>query len=88
MNNDPKHQYIQAHCKSYIVGLFLTLLLGPLGLFYCSAAAAIVLTLLAIVSATTMIGPVVIWGASMVASIGAVHAYNNRVKTFAALTKA
>ncbi|EKO3727508.1 hypothetical protein GCS56_001685 [Vibrio metschnikovii] len=47
--------------KSRITSLVLTILFGPLGAFYSTIAGGIVLTLIALVSAPTFIGPVVCW---------------------------
>lgn len=51
--------------KSRLTSFFLTLCFGPLGLFYSSTAGALALVFLAVVSAATIIGPVVCWLAAM-----------------------
>lgn len=47
--------------KSRITSFILTLLFGPLGLFYSSIAGAIALIIVAVVSASTVVGPIVCW---------------------------
>ncbi|EKO3556527.1 hypothetical protein P0F40_000867 [Vibrio metschnikovii] len=47
--------------KSRMTSLVLTILFGPLGAFYSTIAGGIVLTLIALVSAPTVIGPIVCW---------------------------
>ena len=47
--------------KSRLVSLLLTVFFGPLGLFYSSVAAGLVLCIIAFVSFATVIGPVICW---------------------------
>ena len=47
--------------KSRLVSLLLTIFFGPLGLFYSSVAAGLVLCIIAFVSFATVIGPVICW---------------------------
>ncbi|WP_412497255.1 hypothetical protein [Vibrio fluvialis] len=47
--------------KSRLVSFCLTLLFGPLGLLYSSVIASLVLIVIAVLSASTVIGPVVCW---------------------------
>lgn len=47
--------------KSRLTSFFLTLLFGPLGLFYSSMAGAIALSILAVASYATIIGPILCW---------------------------
>lgn len=47
--------------KSRLVSLVLTVLLGPLGLFYSSVAGGLILCVIAFVSLATVIGPVICW---------------------------
>lgn len=83
--SDAVEVYISAHSKSQLIGFFLTLLLGPLGLFYSSWIAALILCVIAIVSATTVIGPIVCWVLSMIISFVTVSSHNDKVKATAKL---
>ncbi|PSW53058.1 hypothetical protein [Photobacterium leiognathi] len=47
--------------KSRLVSLVLTVLLGPLGLFYSSVVGGLILCVIAFVSLATVIGPVICW---------------------------
>lgn len=47
--------------KSRLVSLLLTIFFGPLGLFYSSGSAGLVLCIIAFVSFATVIGPVICW---------------------------
>lgn len=47
--------------KSRVTSFILTLLFGPLGLFYSSIAGAIALIIVAVVSASTIVGPIFCW---------------------------
>ena len=47
--------------KSRLVSLLLTVFFGPLGLFYSSVAAGLVLCIIAFASFATVIGPVICW---------------------------
>lgn len=47
--------------KSRFVSFLLTLVFGPLGLFYSSIAAALCLIVIAVVTAGSVIGPVFCW---------------------------
>lgn len=64
--------------KSQLVSFLLTLFLGPIGLFYSTIAGALGMILVCIVSASTVIGPFICWGLSIL--IGAyyvgTHNYN------------
>lgn len=68
--------------KSQLVGLALTFFFGPLGLFYSSTAAAIAMTVLAIIigGATFVFGALFVWPLCMLLSIFTVHRYNRGVR--------
>ncbi len=55
--NDTVQVYIDTHSKSQVAGFLFTLFLGPLGLFYSSWVAALILCVIAMISAATIIGP-------------------------------
>ncbi len=78
-------KYVSAHSKSQLGGLVITILLGPLGLFYASKGAAIVLCVIAIISATSIIGPIICWVLSILVSVACIAEYNDKVKTTANL---
>jgi hypothetical protein len=86
--NDAVAAYIRTHSKSQLAGFFLTLTLGPLGLFYSSWIAALILCVIAIVSATTIIGPVICWVLAILISFVTVSSHNDKVKATANLIQA
>jgi uncharacterized OB-fold protein len=66
--------------KSRGVSFILTLLAGPLGLIYANATWGIVLTVIAIATSPTIVGPVVIWFISILAGDSMVHKHNQSLK--------
>lgn len=62
--------------KSRNVSLLLTVLLGPIGLFYASVWGGILLTIIAIVSAPTIVGPIVCWILAIAIGDHAAHKHN------------
>jgi len=68
--------------KSYILSLILTLLFGPLGLFYSSLAGAIALTTVAIIlgSIIFVVGALVTWPFSIIVGLLTVRSHNAKVK--------
>lgn len=85
--NDAVEAYINTHSKSQLAGFFLTLILGPLGLFYSSWVAALILCVIAIVSASSIIGPVACWILAIITSFITVDSYNNKVVATANLNQ-
>ena len=83
--SDVVQEYIDAHSKSQVLGFILTLLLGPLGLFYSSWVAALILCVIAIASAASIIGPVICWILAILIGFAAVSKHNKKVKAAAAL---
>ncbi len=83
--NDAVQGYINAHSKSHGVGFLLTLLFGPLGLFYSSWVAALILCVIALASATTIVGPVICWLLAMMLGPFGVGKHNDKVRSAAAL---
>ena len=65
--------------KSRLVSFILTVLLGPLGLFYSSAAGAVILIVLAVVTLPTVVGPFVCWGLAVLWGDTAAHRHNKAV---------
>ena len=65
--------------KSRATSAILTVLFGPLGLFYSSAAGAAVLILVALTSAGTVIGPLLCWAAAIFWGDHTVRRHNESV---------
>ena len=67
--------------KSQIVGFILTLLFGPLGLFYSSVPAALGFLVAAIVFGlfTGGVGAVLIWPVSIIVGVFTVRRHNDQV---------
>ena len=83
--NDAVENYIKVHSKSQILGFVLTVLFGPLGLFYSSWVAALILCLIAIVSFSTIFVPVICWLLAIVIGFLTVRRHNQKVKATAKL---
>jgi hypothetical protein len=79
--SDPKAAYIKAHKKSRLASLLLTVLLGPLGLFYTGWVAALILLVLAIASFGSVIGPALCWLFSVAWGQIAVGKHNTQLTT-------
>jgi hypothetical protein len=47
--------------KSRIISFFFTLFLGPLGLLYASPIASLLLILVAVLTFSTVVGPILCW---------------------------
>lgn len=75
--------YVETHSKSQTAGFFLTLLFGPLGLFYSSWVAALILSAIAV--ATVPVGLFFCWFLAIIISFFSVSKHNEKVKAFAAL---
>lgn len=82
---DRIENYINSHSKSQIAGFLLTLFLGPLGLFYSSWVAALILCVIAFTTAISIIGPVLCWIVAIVISFFSVSKHNEKVRTTAEL---
>lgn len=68
--------------KSRAVSFLLTLLLGPLGLLYSSIAGGIILIIVAVVSAPTIIGPIVCWLLAILIGDHCTHKHNKSIREF------
>lgn len=79
-------RYIETHSKSRAVGFFLAFFLGPLGLFYSSWVAALILCVFAAGFASTIIIPLICWFLAIIISYVTVNKYNERVRATAELT--
>jgi len=86
--SEEKEKYIAAHSKSQILGGVLTLIFGPLGLFYSSWIAALILCVIAVVSFSTIIGPVFCWVLAIIISLVTVSGHNKKVRATANLVHA
>jgi len=84
--NDAIKNYIKTHSKSQIAGFILTLLFGPLGLFYSNWVAALVLCLIAFFTLSTIVGPIFCWILSIIIGFFTVSKHNKKVSAAAALT--
>lgn len=84
--NNAVNKYIDTHSKSQGLGFVLTLLFGPLGLFYSSWVAALILCVIAIASAFTVIIPIICWIASIIIGFITVEKHNEKVKATAELS--
>ena len=78
-------RYIEVHSKSKMDVFLLTLFLGPLGLLYASWIGALILGALAILTASTILGPILCWLLSIPVGIEAVNNYNAKVEIDAAM---
>lgn len=71
--------------KSQAASLVCTLFLGPLGLLYSSVLGGIVLTIIAVATAGTIIGPILCWPISILAGALSVRSHNKNVDTTVAI---
>lgn len=70
--------------KSRGVSFALTLLFGPIGLLYATIPGGLILIVVAMVTAPTIIGPVVCWIVAMATGDYAVQQHNAAVRQLAA----
>jgi hypothetical protein len=68
--------------KSRLVSLFLTLLLGPLGLMYSSVIGGLILLVIAIFTIPTVFGPLICWFLAVVIGDSATHKHNKGIERF------
>lgn len=71
--------------KSRGISFLLTLLLGPLGLFYSTIAGALILFVITIVTAPSIIGPVICWILAIIIGDHYTHKHNKNIAEFKAL---
>lgn len=88
MMSNAVENYIKAHSKGQFLGFILTLLFGPLGLFYSNWVAALILCAIAVMTAVTIVGPALCWSLSIVISFFAVSKHNKKVRATANLSLA
>lgn len=62
--------------KSRLASLALTILFGPLGLFYSAPLAAVILLVMALLTLGTLIGPVICWVLAIAWGDHATHRHN------------
>ena len=84
--SDAVTAYISAHSKSQLSGFLLTLILGPLGLFYSSWVPALILCVIATSTVLTIVVPIICWVLAIIISFGAVSRHNEKVITTANLS--
>lgn len=65
--------------KSPLIAFFLALFFGPLGVLYSSVVAAIILGVIAVVTASTIFIPIVCWVLSILISLYCVYDHNDNV---------
>lgn len=65
--------------KSVTAAFFLTLLLGPLGLLYSSIVGAIILGVIAVLTAPSIIGPIICWVISIIVGMYSANKHNEGV---------
>lgn len=83
--SDAVERYIETHSKSQFAGFLLTFFLGPLGLFYSSWVAAVILLIIAFSTFATLVIPILMWLLSIIISFIAVDKHNQKVKAAANL---
>lgn len=66
--------------KSVACAVLLTLFFGPLGLLYANALCGVAFMFLAVISASSIIGPIFLWILSILFSIYFVEQFNNSVE--------
>ncbi|ODC05246.1 hypothetical protein BFW38_06360 [Terasakiispira papahanaumokuakeensis] len=71
--------------KSRTTSFVLTFLFGPLGLLYASWPAAIILGVIAFVTAVTLVGPAICWVLGMIIGDSATRKHNRGIEEFKAL---
>lgn len=71
--------------KSQVASFVCTLLLGPIGLLYSSIVGGVILSAIAILTAGTIIGPILCWPISILAGVLSVRSHNKNVETTIAL---
>ena len=83
--NDALQSYINTHSKSQIVGFLLSLVFGPLGLFYSNWILGLILSAIAIATFASIVGPVLCWVLAILSSFFTVRNYNKKVRATANL---
>ncbi|MTI12061.1 hypothetical protein [Sansalvadorimonas verongulae] len=68
--------------KSRSLSFFLTFFLGPLGLLYSHIVGAIILIVIAIVTAPSIIGPIICWVLSIAIGDHCTHKHNKALEEF------
>lgn len=71
--------------KSRTTSFFLTLFLGPLGLLYSSVVGSLILIVLAIITAPSIIGPLVCWVMAIAIGDHCTHKHNKAIDEFKTL---
>lgn len=66
--------------KSRGTSFLLTLLFGPLGLLYSSIAGGLILTVIALASAVTIVGPIICWVLAILIGDHLTHKHNKNAR--------
>jgi hypothetical protein len=73
--------------KSRLASLFLTLLLGPIGLMYSSAIGGFIMLVLIVVTLPTVVVPIGLWFLCVVIGDSATHKHNKGIDSFAKMMR-
>jgi len=77
--------YLEEHKKSPVLAFVLALLFGPVGYLYAHAIAGVILTVAAVLTYSTVIGPFIIWGVCLIGAPLTVQEYNRKLRSKAEL---
>ena len=80
LEKELEKEALQVEGKSRGTAMILALLFGPLGLLYVSPAAAILLTIVAIVGAATIAVPIAVWIISIGLADHYAYTHNRKIK--------
>lgn len=83
--NNAIDKYVKAHSKSHFINAILTVVLGPLGLLYTNWVAAIILGLIAFVTLSSILVPLVCWLLAIIIGVFSVIKHNRKVLASAEL---
>ena len=86
-SEDAVQNYIDVNSRSQMMGVVLTVIFGPLGLFYSSWIAALILCVVVVATVSTILVPIVCWITSVLLSLFFVPRYNKKVEAQARLMK-
>lgn len=79
------NEYVSSQQKSSVLAFLLALLLGPIGLLYASPMWGVIGTLVALVSAASIVGPVIIWMLSVLSAPFLVSKHRRKLRAEAKL---
>jgi len=85
--SDAVENFVNTYSKSQFIGFLLTLFFGPLGLFYSSWVAALILCVIAYFSFVTIVGPIFCWALAILISFFTVSGHNKKTLATANLAR-